>query len=101
MVKIYEVAYSEHTVHHKRFEAASQDEAIALAQKDLEKHSWDVNKAKRWEHGSGEGGHFEVIDELDKEDIMKRIKHNDLLPWFTDDHRDLASSVPEELPEIF
>jgi hypothetical protein len=20
---------------------------------------------------------------------MKRIKHNDLLPWFTDDHRDL------------
>jgi hypothetical protein len=28
----------------------------------------DVSKAKGWEHGSGEGGHFEVIDELDKED---------------------------------
>jgi hypothetical protein len=37
MVKIYEVAYSEHTVHHKRFEAASQDEAIAMASKDVEK----------------------------------------------------------------
>jgi phosphoribosyl-AMP cyclohydrolase len=69
MVKIYEVAYSEHTVHHKRFEAASQDEAIAMASKDVEKHFWDVSKAKGWEHGSGEGGHLEVIDELDKVEI--------------------------------
>jgi hypothetical protein len=44
--KIYEVAYSEHTVHHKRFEAASQDEAIAMASKDVEKHFWDVSKPK-------------------------------------------------------
>ena len=66
--KIYEVAYSEHTVHNKRFEAESEDEAIALAQKDLEKHSWDVNRAGAWEHGSGEGGHLEVIDELDKDE---------------------------------
>jgi phosphoribosyl-AMP cyclohydrolase len=68
MVKIYEVAYSEHTVHHKRFEAASQKEAIDMAFKDVEKHFWDVSKAKGWEHGSGEGGHFEVIDELDKDE---------------------------------
>ena len=68
MAKIYEVAYSEDTVHHKRFEAESEDEAIALAQKDLEKHSWDVNKAKRWEHGSGKGGHFEVIDKYEKDE---------------------------------
>lgn len=67
-LKIYEVAYSEDTVHHKRFKAESEDDAIALAQKDLEKHSWDVNKAKGWEHGSGEGGHLEVIDELDKDE---------------------------------
>ena len=68
MTKIYEVAYSEDTVHHKRFEAESEDEAIALAQKDLEKHSWDVNKAKSWEHGSGEGGHLEVVDEYEKDE---------------------------------
>ena len=68
MVKIYEVAYSEVSVHHKKFTAESEDEAIALAQKDLEKHYWDVSKAKSWEHGSGEGGQFEVIDILDKED---------------------------------
>jgi hypothetical protein len=43
-------------------------DALALAQKDLEKHSWDVNGAGGWEHGSGEGGHLEVIDELDKDE---------------------------------
>jgi len=68
MVKFYEVAYSEHTVHHKRFKASSQEAAIAKARKNLETHSWDVNKAKNWEHGSGEGGQLEVIDILDKED---------------------------------
>ena len=68
MVKIYEVAYSESTVYHKRFEAEDEDAAIEMARNDLEKHSWDVNKAKNWEHGSGDGGQFEVIDELDKED---------------------------------
>ena len=68
MVKIFEVAYSEVSVHHKKFTAESEDEAIALAQKDLEKHYWDVSKAKSWEHGSGEGGQFEVIDELDKDE---------------------------------
>ena len=67
-LKIYEVAYSEDTVHHKRFKAKSEDDAIALAQKDLEKHSWDVNRARGWEHGSGEGGHLEVIDELDEDE---------------------------------
>jgi exopolyphosphatase/pppGpp-phosphohydrolase len=67
-LKIYEVAYSEDTVHHKRFEAESRDDALALAQKELDKHSWDVNGAGGWEHGSGEGGHLEVIDELDKEE---------------------------------
>ena len=70
MVKIFEVAYSEVSVHHKKFTAESEDEAIALAQKDLEKHYWDVSKAKSWEHGSGEGGQFEVIDELDKDDDL-------------------------------
>jgi phosphoribosyl-AMP cyclohydrolase len=68
MVKIYEVAYSEVSVHHKKFTAESQDDAIDAARKDLEKHYWDVSKAKSWEHGSGEGGQFEVIDILDKED---------------------------------
>ena len=68
MVKIYEVAYSEVSVHHKKFTAESQDDAIDAARKDLEKHCWDVSKAKSWEHGSGEGGQFEVIDILDKED---------------------------------
>ena len=67
-LKIYEVAYSEDTVHHKRFEAENEADALALAQKDLEKHSWDVNGAGGWEHGSGEGGHLEVIDELDKDE---------------------------------
>jgi hypothetical protein len=66
--KIYEVAYSENTVHHKRFEAENEADALALAQKDLDKHSWDVNGAGGWEHGSGEGGHLEVIDELDKDE---------------------------------
>jgi hypothetical protein len=28
---------------------------------------------------------------------MKRIKHNDLLPWFTHDHRDAACFLPKEL----
>jgi hypothetical protein len=32
---------------------------------------------------------------------MKRIKHNDLLPWFTRGSQGPASSVPEELPEFF
>jgi hypothetical protein len=68
MVKIFEVAYSEVSVHHKKFTAESQDDAIDAARKDLEKHCWDVSKAKSWEHGSGEGGQFEVIDILDKED---------------------------------
>ena len=67
-LKIYEVAYSEHTVHHKRFRASSEDAAIKMARKNLERHGWDVNKAKGWEHGSGEGGQLEVIDELDKDE---------------------------------
>jgi hypothetical protein len=25
---------------------------------------------------------------------MKRIKHNDLLPWFTDDHSGASSGLP-------
>jgi hypothetical protein len=32
---------------------------------------------------------------------MKRIKHNDLIPWFTMDHSGPASSVPEELQRNF
>ena len=68
MVKIYEVAYNEGTVHLKKFKAEDEDDAIALAQKDLEKYSWDINKAKGWEHGSGEGGQLEVIDELDEDE---------------------------------
>jgi hypothetical protein len=39
MVKIYEVAYSEHTVHHKRFEAG---EAIAMASKEWRNILWDL-----------------------------------------------------------
>ena len=79
MAKIYEVAYSEDTVHHKRFEAESEDEAIALAQKDLEKHSWDVNKAKSWEHGSGEGGHLEVVDEYEKDEYEEDEEEEDVV----------------------
>ena len=79
MTKIYEVAYSEDTVHHKRFEAESEDEAIALAQKDLEKHSWDVNRARGWEHGSGEGGHLEVVDEYEKDEYEEDEEEEDVV----------------------
>jgi hypothetical protein len=52
----------------KGLKQRTEADALALAQKDLDKHSWDVNGAGGWEHGSGEGGHLEVIDELDKEE---------------------------------
>jgi hypothetical protein len=52
----------------KGLKQRARADALALAQKDLDKHSWDVNGAGGWEHGSGEGGHLEVIDELDKEE---------------------------------
>jgi hypothetical protein len=32
---------------------------------------------------------------------MKRIKHNDLLPWFTDDHRTLPASYVKSCQEFF
>jgi hypothetical protein len=32
---------------------------------------------------------------------MKRIKHNDLLPWFTDDHRTLPASYIKKCKEFF
>jgi mRNA-degrading endonuclease RelE of RelBE toxin-antitoxin system len=32
---------------------------------------------------------------------MKRIKHNDLLPWFTDDHRDLPPAYLKSCQEFF
>jgi mRNA-degrading endonuclease RelE of RelBE toxin-antitoxin system len=32
---------------------------------------------------------------------MKRIKHNDLLPWFTDDHRDLPSAYLKSCHKFF
>jgi hypothetical protein len=32
---------------------------------------------------------------------MKRIKHNDLLPWFTDDHRDLPPAYLKSCQEEF
>jgi hypothetical protein len=33
--------------------------------------------------------------------MRKRIKHNDLLPWFTDDHRDLPPAYLKSCKEIF
>ena len=32
---------------------------------------------------------------------MKRIKHNDLLPWFTDDHGTLPKSYLESCQRFF
>jgi hypothetical protein len=32
---------------------------------------------------------------------LKRIKHNDLLPWFTDDHRDLPPAYLKSCQEFF
>jgi hypothetical protein len=32
---------------------------------------------------------------------MKRIKHNDLLPWFTDDHNTLPASYIKSCKEFF
>jgi hypothetical protein len=32
---------------------------------------------------------------------LKRIKHNDLLPWFTQDHRDLPDSYLKSCREFF
>ena len=32
---------------------------------------------------------------------MKRIKHNDLLPWFTDDHRDLPPAYLASCRKFF
>ena len=32
---------------------------------------------------------------------MKRIKHNDLLPWFTMDHRTLPASYLKSCKEFF
>jgi hypothetical protein len=32
---------------------------------------------------------------------MKRIKHNDLLPWFTQDHRTLPKSYLESCQRFF
>ena len=32
---------------------------------------------------------------------MKRIKHNDLLPWFTDDHGTLPESYLKSCKEFF
>jgi hypothetical protein len=52
----------------KGLKQRTRADALALAQKELDKHSWDVNGAGGWEHGSGEGGHLEVIDELDKDE---------------------------------
>jgi len=33
--------------------------------------------------------------------MRKRIKHNDLLPWFTDDHRTLPASYVKSCQEFF
>jgi len=33
--------------------------------------------------------------------MRKRIKHNDLLPWFTDDHRDLPPAYVKSCQEFF
>jgi hypothetical protein len=32
---------------------------------------------------------------------MKRIKHNDLLPWFTDDHSQLPASYLKSCQKFF
>ena len=32
---------------------------------------------------------------------MKRIKHNDLVPWFTDDHRTLPASYKRSFKKFF
>jgi hypothetical protein len=64
--KIYEIAYSEHVVYHKKFEAEDEDAAIAAARSDVEHNNWDINKAKGWEHGSGDGSQFDVTDVLEK-----------------------------------
>jgi hypothetical protein len=32
---------------------------------------------------------------------MKRIKHNDLLPWFTQDHNTLPASYIKKCKEFF
>jgi hypothetical protein len=36
-----------------------------------------------------------------RKDNMKRIKHNDLLPWFTQDHRTLPKSYLESCQRFF
>jgi hypothetical protein len=36
-----------------------------------------------------------------KEKNMKRIKHNNLLPWFTDDHGTLPASYLRSCEEFF
>ena len=36
-----------------------------------------------------------------REDIMKRIKKNNLLPWFTDDHRTLPASYKRSCKKFF
>jgi len=33
--------------------------------------------------------------------MRKRIKHNDLLPWFTDDHRDLPPAYLKSCRKFF
>jgi hypothetical protein len=33
--------------------------------------------------------------------MSKRIKHNDLLPWFTDDHRDLPPGYLKSCQKFF
>jgi hypothetical protein len=33
--------------------------------------------------------------------MPKRIKHNDLLPWFTDDHRDLPPGYLKSCQKFF
>jgi hypothetical protein len=39
--------------------------------------------------------------ELERKDQVKRIKHNNLLPWFTDDHRTLPASYVKSCQEFF
>jgi hypothetical protein len=33
--------------------------------------------------------------------MRKRIKHNDLIPWFTDDHRDLPPAYLKSCQKFF
>ena len=33
--------------------------------------------------------------------MKKKIKHNDLLPWFTDDHRDLPPAYLKSCQKFF